>query len=125
MVSKGARETQAPRQKKAGTDAGRQAGGQKSSPTLGMELSKLQRKPKPRSVVEIDEILWSASRTTAEDELKAQFQIQQSLEDYYQSMCAVGKTLLSREVQSKTQRIYDNRASKEQKLMMKWQVWGL
>jgi len=108
----GQRVTKAPRQK-AGEGAGHQAGGQRSSASLGMELSKSTRKPKPRALSEIDEILWSESRKTAEEELQKQFQIKQSLEDYYLTMCSVGQILLANEVHSKTQRIYDNRATKK------------
>ena len=110
--TRGSRETKAPRQK-AGIDAGQRAGGHRSSPTLGMELSESERKPKPRAIADMDEILWSSCRQTAESEIMKQFQLAQSLEEYYDSMCDVGKTLLSGEIHRKPQRIYDNRATKK------------
>ena len=111
-VNKG-RETKAPRHEKAGKQAGHQAGGHTTSETLGAALSKLERKPKPRAMKEIDEILWSASRQTADAELLSEYELKMTLEEHYLKMCNVGKALLAKEVQVKTQRIYDNRATKQ------------
>jgi len=112
-VNEKGRETKAPRHEKAGKQAGHQAGGHTTSETLGVALSKLERKPKPRAMKEIDEILWSASRQTADAELLSEYELKITLEEHYFKMCNVGKALLAKEVQVKTQRIYDNRATKQ------------
>ena len=39
-------------------------------------------------------------------------QIEVSLDGYYEKMCNVGKILLAQEVQRKTQKIYDYKATK-------------
>lgn len=103
--------TQAPG-RKASQVAGRQARGQVPSETLGMELSKLRKRPKPRTASEVDEIVWSAARYKAEEEMKSEFGITQTFEEYYQKMTDVGKALLAQEIQRKTQRIYDYKATK-------------
>ena len=57
--------------------------------------------------------LWSTSLVTAEEELKTEFQIQMSMEEYYTKMCTLGKHLLADELNKRTQRIYDVRASRK------------
>lgn len=81
--------------------------------TLGLQLSKLQRLPKPRTMAGIDEIVWTEAQNTAQKQLYDEFQIQINWEDYYTQMCAVGKVLLASEVQRRSQLIYDYRASKK------------
>ena len=83
------------------------------SETLGMALSSQPRKPKPRSAPDIDEILWSQARDKAEEELKFEFDIKVSWEEYYLSMCPVGKSMLAATLQQKTQGIYDYKATKK------------
>ena len=91
-----------------------------ASKTLGLALSSQPRKPKPRSSSQVDEILWSQARTKAEEELKSEMQVEGTWEDYYLTMCKVGKCLLAAEVQRKTQSIYDYKATKKfQKLLKK------
>ena len=60
----------------------------------------------------MDDIVWAAARATAEDEIRKKLEIENGLEDYYLKMCSVGKFLLAQEVHTKTQRIYDYRATK-------------
>lgn len=105
--------TKAPGRTKASrTVAGQQARGHETSETLGMELSKLTKRPKPRTAQHIDEIVWSAARMKAEAEMKSEFDIKQTFEEYYQTMTDVGKTLLAQEIQRRTQRIHDYKATK-------------
>ena len=68
----------------------------------------------------MDEILWSKARDTAEEELAREMQVEGTWEEYYLTMCKVGKCLLAAEVQRKTQSIYDYKATKKfQKLLKK------
>ena len=105
-------ETKAPGINKA-QKTGATSRGHRASETLGMEISKLPRKTKPRGAPEIDEILWSDSRQMAESELKSEFEVTNSLEEYYLTMCAMGKSLLAKELQTRTQRMYDYKARKQ------------
>jgi len=107
------RKTPAPGQKASHTVAGHyKARGHVSSMTLGIALTKLTKKAKPRTATDIDEIRWSESRKTAEKELQQHFEISSSWEQYYETMTEVGRALLAQEIQRKTQRIYDYRATK-------------
>ena len=94
----------APR-RKAGNFVGQQAGGHVAPNFLGIALSSMKRQPKPRSMKEIDETLWSAALIKAVDELKVQYGLNETVEEYYLKMCTVGKSLLAEEVQRKTQRL--------------------
>lgn len=103
---------------------GRQARGQEASQTLGLALSGKVRQPKPRKMGSIDEIVWAEARTKAVQEIKEDFKIEKTLDDYYTDMCSVGKKLLAEEVHRKTQKIYDYKATKmfqrkERKLIVK------
>ena len=93
--------------------SGARARGQQAAETLGLALSSLERKAKPRTSTQIDEILWSDSRKTAETELKSQFGVTETLAQYYQTMCKIGKSLLANELQTRTQRMYDYKARKQ------------
>jgi hypothetical protein len=104
--------TEAPGTTKA-HKGGAKARGQKASETLGLALSSIPRKAKPRSDFDIDEILWSDARKIAENEVTAQFELSASLEDYYTTMCTMGKSLLAAELQRRTQRLYDYKARKQ------------
>lgn len=104
--------TEAPGSTKA-HKGGAKARGQKASETLGLALSSIPRKAKPRSDSDIDEILWSDARKIAEKEVTAQFELSASLEDYYTTMCTMGKSLLAAELQRRTQRLYDYKARKQ------------
>ena len=90
---------------------GAQAREHKSSATLGLALSGLKRQPKPRSCTRIDEIVWSKAQLSALEQLTTEFKVNE-WEQYYESMCSVGKTLLASEIQRRAQAIYDYRASK-------------
>lgn len=83
--------------------------------TLGMAMGQLERLPKPRSMKHkgIDEVIWSGALDTAQKEMATEFQVK-SVDEYYSSMCRVGKMLLASEVQRRTQKVYDYRASKKQ-----------
>ena len=95
------------------------ARGHVSSTTLGIALSKLKKKAKPRTASDIDEIVWSESRNTAETELtehrlprEEHFEISSSWEEYYLTMAEVRRALLAQDIQKRAQRIYDYRATK-------------
>ena len=60
--------------------SGAKARGHGASETLGLALSSIKRKAKPRSDSGIDEILWTDARKIAETELEAQFKMQTSVE---------------------------------------------
>ena len=75
----------APRDK-ADKEVGRRSRGHLSSSTLGMALSQLVRLPKPRSSVEVDDIVRAAARATAEEELVKELEIEMKCEDYYLKM---------------------------------------
>lgn len=106
------RGTKAPRQQAHVEGMGQQARGQKASLTLGLALSELARQPKPRKLGSVDEIVWSEARSKAVLELQTEMQIAVPLESYYDTMCTVGKTLLAHEIQRKTQKLYDYKATK-------------
>jgi hypothetical protein len=93
-------------QKKSGAEAPER----KSSATLGIALTTMQRMPKPRSMQHVDELLWGKSQATAQEQLLTEFKI--NCEEYYTKMCEVGKVLLAQEIHRRTQAIYDYRASK-------------
>lgn len=94
------------------TDMGQQARGQKASQTLGLALSSVVRQPKPRKLGLIDELVWSEAQAKAVHEVRTEMEIAVSLEEYYDQMCSVGKRLLAKEVNRKTQKIYDYKATK-------------
>ena len=102
-------------QRKEHEKSGAKAKEQKSpvAKTLGLQLSKLQRLPKPRTMPGIDEIVWTEAQNTAQKQLYDEFQIKINWEDYYTQTCEVGKVLLASEVQRRSQLIYDYRASKK------------
>ena len=112
------KKTEAPEQKahRAKRRVEQQARGHRTSheasETLGMALSSQPRKPKPRSSSEIDEILWSQAREKAEEEMKKDMEVEGAWEDYYLTMCKVGKCLLAATVQTKTQSIYEYKATR-------------
>jgi len=88
------------------------SGVQASSETLGIAMSKLIRLPKPRSITDIDDIVWSTAMQTAQDEFRSKFRVKQEWDEYYSSRCEVGRWLLAEELHRRTQRIYDFRALK-------------
>jgi len=109
--SKKARESKPPKQKTQ-QKAGVRAGEERPSETLGVAISKLKRHPKPRSKLEIDELIWSGAQQTAMDQLSKEYNEKRSWEEYYLKMCKVGQSLLAGEIQRRTQLIYDYRASR-------------
>ena len=84
--------------------------------TLGMALGSLKRQPKPRTIKDkgIDEIIWGSALETAQKEMTTEMQLKQSMDEYYDGMCRIGKMLLACELQRRTQKLYDYRASKKQ-----------
>lgn len=114
-----ASESKAPSRK--AQSPGAKVGSRKSqgtAATLGLQMSSMQkdRLPKPRSKVDtaIDEIIWSKAYQDAEESLQQKFSITKSWEEYYDTMCTVGQTLLAESLHTLTQKIYDYRASKKQ-----------
>jgi len=101
-------------------DRGQQPSG---ATTLGRALGAIKRLPKPRSKKDddIDEMVWSSALQTACEELAVKYGVTNEWEEYYMKMCAVGRSLLAEEIQRKTQRIYDRRASKLQSKQNKTQ----
>ena len=81
MATKGRWKGKAPR-RTADKVVGPKAGGQIAPSTLGIALSKLQRKPKPRSIKDIDDTVWAASMVKAAEELKTHYGLQESIDDY-------------------------------------------
>merc|ERR1711924_95029 len=75
--------------------------------TLGVDVGGMKRPPKPRSVHEINELKWAQSRKIALEEITEEFDIPGDPEDYYETMCKVGKQALIAVVNNKTQAIYD------------------
>ena len=106
-------QNEAPGLTKTHDERGVKARGQSTSDTLGLAISGMTRKPKPRAAPAVDEILWADARTKAGSEMKHEFQITTTLEEYYESMCRVGKTLIATELQRRTQRLYDYKATKQ------------
>lgn len=98
----------------AKTDLGRESAVPTASGTLGEAMSAIKRLPKPRTKSKIDEVLWAAALDKARAELKQQHNLQSEVEDYYDTMCDLGKSLLAAEVQRRTQSLYDYKASKKQ-----------
>ena len=96
---------------------------QTGAATLGIALSKLKRLPKPRTMTNIDELVWAAAADKAAEEVKMEFAVKKNLDEYYIRMCEMGRSLLAAEMQRKTQGIYDFRAgklfSKRQKALLK------
>lgn len=107
------RVTQAPVRKTSGSSHRVQAGGHKPSTTLGEALSLRPQLSKPRGKTTIDVLLWAGALNTAEGEIKQEFGIPKSLEEYYHGMCKYGKSLLADDLNKRTQRIYDVRASRK------------
>lgn len=107
------RETKAPVHQTSGKNHRVKAGGHKTSTTLGEALSLRSRLTKPRGGTLIDELLWAGALTTAEAETKTEFGITKPLDEYYHSMCKLGKSLLTDDLNKRTQRIYDVRASRK------------
>lgn len=111
-------------QKAHGKGMGQKAKGQQASQTLGLAMSNKVRQPKPRKMGSIDELVWSEAQSKAVSEIKTEFGIEVSLDEYYDTMCSVGKQLLAAEVSRKTQKMYDYKATKlfqrkERKLIIK------
>ena len=80
--------------------------------TLGIALSQLERKPKPRTMINVDDIVWCAAQETALEQLNSELEVKHEWSDYYTHMCDVGKVLLASEIHRRTQLVYDFRASK-------------
>jgi len=102
---------QAPK-RQADKVVGHQVGGQVAPSSLGIALSGKRRQPKPRSVKDIDETVWSTSMLKALEEMQVKYGLNETIEEYYIKMCTVGKFLLADEVHRKTQSIYDYKATK-------------
>ena len=69
------------------------------------------RKSKPRTAGIIDEDVWSGSMVTIKGRVQDGYGIH-DLDEYYESMCTLGKSLLVAEIQRETQSLYDYRAGK-------------
>jgi hypothetical protein len=80
--------------------------------TLGIALSQKERKPKPRTMINVDNIVWCAAQETALEQLNSELEVKHKWSDYYTHMCDVGKVLLASEIHRRTQLVYDFRASK-------------
>lgn len=109
--------TEAPAHRKmgqqlGGTSTGAQALGQGTTRGLERELEQKIRLPKPRSTSSMDEDIWQGASRSAKAEILQQYAIVGELEEYYESMCKVGRQLLVDRIQEKTQGMYDYRATK-------------
>lgn len=107
------REAQAPVRQTSGQKHRVKAGRHQTSTTLGEALSLRSRLTKPRGGTLIDELLWAGALTTAQEETRNEFDIKKPLDEYYHSMCQLGKSLLADDLNKRTQRIYDVRASRK------------
>ena len=112
LVTKAMRGQKAPRRKAHDEDMGQKVGGHSASQTLGLALSGKARQPKPRKLGSIDELVWSEARNKAVSELTTEMKMDVPVDEYYENMCLVGKTLLADEIQRRTQKIYDYKATK-------------
>jgi len=114
LVSKvSSRVKKAPVRQTGGRNHRVKAGGHETSTTLGEALSLRPQLAKPRGRDTVDVLLWSGALAKAEQELKAEFSISKALDEYYHGMCKLGKSLLADELNKRTQRIYDVRASRQ------------
>ena len=113
----GGSNTEAPAYRKVGQQHGgtstmAQALGQRTQGGLRKELQHKTRLPKPRSATSMDEVLWQGAQKSALAETIKEYGIAGELDEYYGSMCTVGKKLLVDRVQEKTQGMYDYRVTK-------------
>ena len=60
----------------------------------------------------MDEVLWQGAKQAALDETIKEYGIAGGIDEYYESMCRVGRQLLVDRIQQKAQGIYDYRVTK-------------
>ena len=60
----------------------------------------------------VDELVWSDAQLKAECELASEFGIEGPIDEYYKTMCPVGKQLLADKFHRRNQKLYDYQATK-------------
>ena len=82
--------------------------------TLGIDLGGRIRLSKPRSLQQIDEIMWASAQQLSIVEVAVKYGIPGSnTELYYSNMCRVGQQALADAIHCKTQAIYDARCAQK------------
>ena len=99
-------------QQHGGKSTTAQAQGQSTERGLQEELQQKTRLPKPRSTASMDEEIWRGASKSAKVEVSQQYAIIGELDEYYKSMCKVGRQLLVDRIHEKTQGLYDYRMTK-------------